>query len=167
MIDIKRIIPECNADTLLVELILQRGKPAHYKGINKVGKRLEKHNDTSLFIVGLVDTDKFKREDPYIKLFTQIVEDKIAEFGIGVYKLPDTNKHLIRIHPEFEPWIWKCSGSCYVSPSTYGFNSLDDLYRATKKNEIRENLKLKKFINSVVMKNPEEIILIRKWLNMA
>ena len=85
MIEVKRIYPECNADTLLVELILQRGRPAHYAGISKVSAALERSRN-DIYTVGLIDTDKFKRNPTYIDNFTEIVDDKLADQNILVQK---------------------------------------------------------------------------------
>lgn len=165
MIDIKNILPECNADTMLVELILQRGKPPHYHGINNVGKELVTRN-TGRVVIGVVDTDRFKRPDPNISRFTEVVEDKLATEGLLFLKLPATTKHLIRIDPDFEPWIWKLAQDNDLA-GTYGFNKLNDVIEAAKTLKVMENANFKKFVNSIVTANPTAIQTLRTWLSMA
>ncbi len=166
MIELKRIFPECCADTILVEKILQRGMPAHYKGINKVGSALDSYEGGD-FIIGLVDTDKFKRPDPKIEQFTELVEDKLHDQQLLIKRLPETNKYVIRIHPEFEPWIWNLAFQCDIDPKDeqYGFETIEKLNDATKTEEAFENIKLKKFINAIVQKNPPAIQTLRLWLS--
>ncbi len=164
MIEVKRVFPECNADTLLSELILKRGTPAHYKGVSKVSKALKKYENAEHFIIGVIDTDKFQREDNYILEFTETVENKLIKEGLIIKKLPKTNKHLIRIDPEFEPWMWKIAKECGINPKTYGYNSLTEFYKASKREEVVQNKNFKKMINDIIKANPPAIQTLRKWL---
>lgn len=168
MIEVKNIFPECEADTLLVTLILQRGPAGHRKGITKVQAALQE-NDTNNFIIGVIDTDKFKRESSYkyIQEFTEIVEDKLKDENLLVVKKPGTNKHIIRIHPVFEKWIWNLAIECGAQPSDYGFDSLKSLTDATKQQKVSEHIELKKFINKIVSLNPPPIQTLRNWLMKA
>jgi hypothetical protein len=166
MIELKRIIPECNADSMLAELILQRGKPRHCKGISKVLRDLEKDYATN-FVIGIIDTDKFKRENlyPYLQKF-KVIEDKMKPEGLLILNIPETNKYIVRLNPGFERWIWRLSTECNLNPadSEYGFNSIEDLKSAAKQNELVENENLKKFVNKIVSLNPPPIQTLRKWL---
>ena len=165
MIQVSRIYPECYSDTLLVELILQRGKPGHRKGISKVAKDLIKFDRDDLFVVGLADTDKFKRdnENPNLQHF-EIIENRLIEEGLLILKKPGTEKHLIRIDPEFEPWIWERASECEINPGDFGFSNLADLYAGSKSNEVDENQNMKQFIKNVIKKNPPAIKTLREWL---
>ena len=166
MIEVKRIFPECNADTLLVELLLQRGAPAHYKGISKVAKALQAVENNEILTYGIVDSDKFKNNPPYFEQF-KLIEDKSVDQGLILKQLPNSNKHLIFICPEFEPWIWQRAADCGINPndSNFGFVSLDVLNKVSKKNEIHEQKEFKKFVNAVVQKNPPAIVTLRNWLS--
>ena len=163
MIELKRIFPECNADTMLAELILQRGKPAHYKGITKVCNALINF-DGGEFAIGIIDTDKFKRDDGPINKFSEEIENKINTEGLVIRKIPLSNKHVIRLHPGFEKWIWGLSEQCDITPSDYGFNTIEDLMRASKQNQAGEHKNLKKFVNDIVASNPLAIQTLRTWL---
>lgn len=163
MIELKRIFPECNADTMLAELILQRGKPAHYKGISKVCNALINF-DGAKFTIGIVDTDKFKRDAGLIHKFSEEVENKMNPEGLLIKKIPSSNKYVIRLDPGFEKWIWQQAEVCSISPRDYGFNSVEDLMKAAKQNEVAEHRELKGFVNAVVQANPPAIQTMRKWL---
>jgi hypothetical protein len=163
MIEVKRVLPECFSDTLLVELILKRGRPGHRKGISNVVKDLIDDNRNHEFIIGIADTDKFKRENPNLKQF-EIIDNKLVEEGLLILKKPGTEKHLIRIDPEFELWIWKIAGQCEINTAEFGFNSLNDLYQASKNKDVDQDQNMKAFINKVIQKNPPAIKTLREWL---
>ncbi len=127
MIEITRVFPECDADTLFVELLLQKGKPSHYHGITNTTKAILKSKRTD-FIIGVVDTDKFKRDNADIKSFSEVVTNRLNDENLLVIKLPNTNKHIIRLHPAFERWIWEVAKKCGVNPGEFGFNDLDKIY---------------------------------------
>lgn len=165
MIEVKRIFPECNADTLLIELILQRGKPAHYKGNSKVAKALEKIANTQGAVIGIVDSDKFKRNPPYLSKFDLTVVDKIESEGLLLKQISGKEQYLIFVCPRFENWIWKCAIECGVDPSQYNFFNILDLESSSKRNQLREDKELKRFVNAIVLKNPEPIQTFRSWLH--
>lgn len=162
MIDVKRIFPECNADTLLIELLLERGKPAHYKGISKVAEAIKRIQNNNLPVVGIIDNDKFNYS-PYIKEFIE-KENKIETDGLLLKQLPGTQKFLIFISPAFERWIWKQAEESNIRPIRFGYNTITDLCGASKSNEIREDANFKKFVNKVVRSNCRSIQTLKEWL---
>ena len=171
MIEIKNVFPECDVDTLLVELILQRGKPMHNKGITKVVNSIANYNNSSKYLIGITDTDRFKRDkdNPNLKKFSEIVADKIEAEGLLIIKIPATNKYLIRINPDFEPWLWKLALECNINPSSseYGFSSYDEFYKASKRYGLKQEPRLKKFVNAVVLNNPPAIVTLKIWLEKS
>lgn len=166
MIEVKRIFPECNADTLLVELILKRGRSAHYKGTTNVSQALKKYNNNSHSIIGLIDKDKFKNIPPYFSEFTEQVENLENDFGLILKKRPLENKYVIFICPAFEAWIWARATESNINQEEFGFNSIDDLKRVSKRNELREDPNFKKFINKVVQSDNVAISKLREWLEL-
>ncbi len=164
MIEVKRIFPECNADTLLVELILQKGKPAHYKGNSKVAKALENITNETLLVIGIVDSDKFENTPPYLENFSQTVEDCSEIENLILKKIPNTKKHLIFVCPKFEPWIWKRAMESSINPVDFGFETLSDLFKSSKSNELREDANFKKFVNAVVRSDNPAILKLKGWL---
>lgn len=167
MIDIKRIFPECNADTLLIELLFQRGKPGHFHGISKVAEALKRIDNDTLFTFGLVDSDKFKNTPTYIDEFTIIKEDRSEDCGLILRQRPNTNKHLVFVCPKFEPWIWKQATVCGIDPKIYGFENLFSFYKVSKNNLDHVDPLFKRFVNAVVMKNPPAIAVLKNWLDLS
>ncbi len=163
MIEVKRIIPECNADTLLVELIMQRGKPGHRNGKTEVLKALEEFDDDTRFIIGLIDSDKFKRTYNYCDEFTITREDKVTDQGLLIKQHSNSNKYLIFVCPAFEKWILQLAEENGINPSDYGYDSFESLCNASKRNEIREDKDFKKFVNAVIQKNPPAIATLKRW----
>jgi len=166
MIDVKRIFPECHADTLLVELILQRGTPKHFHGINNVGIALMKYPKND-FIIGIIDTDKFKRKDPNIELFTTTISDKLHDEKLIIKQQPKTNKYIIRLAPEFEPWVWELAKKCNIAPGDFGFDTIKKLKNVAKDENAAANKNLKKFLNAIIQANPPAIQTLRYWLSKA
>jgi hypothetical protein len=162
MISIRRIFPECNADTVLVELILQRKWAAHIQGINNVGLTINKHYNGA-FIVGVVDKDKCRNKDPRIKLYTEAVD---SCDGVEVMKEPGTEKHLIMVDPAFERLVWKLANDTGVV-SHEGFNTIEDLKDATKTNRVDDNESLRRFLKTIIKHDPPAIQTMRKWLEKA
>ena len=166
MINLKRIIPECCADTFLVSRLFQQEMIADYNGIGDVANAL-KQFPTDDYIIGLIDTDKFKRDPNYIKQFSEIVEDKLVDEGLLVNKLPGTNKHIIRLHPAFEKWILSVAAKCNVDAAKFGFDTLDRLCKATKKIDVVHNDKVQIFLDEIIQKDPPGIQTLRYWLSKA
>ena len=158
MIEVKRIFPECYADTLLVKLILQRGNPAHYKGIHNVAAALQKHQNHTQFTVGLIDKDKVKNASNYIKKFIVVFEQD----NLAILNLPGTQIYLIQLNPAFEKWLLAAAGSCGISlPNDYIF---EHFKRDAKDINVEDISRCKKFINSVVEANPPAIQTLKFWL---
>jgi len=163
---LKRILPECDADTLFVKLLLKRGLPNHQKNIHKVAKALELHQDQTLFVIGVIDNDKAKNVPTYIKGFTELV-NKEPEEGLAILNLAGTEKYIIRLYPAFEKWILFVAESCDVDPGEFGFYNFEKLRNESKGDGVYNNIPLNKFIKAVISKNPPAIQTLRFWLNKA
>lgn len=161
MIGETRIFPECDADTLLVELIRKK-TPQHCFGNSRVAAQMEKRLNSRDTHIGVVDSDKFKRTPHYLKTFKK--EIATEKSGLILRQKDKTNQYLVFIHPKFEPWIWKCAELAQLKPSRWGFNTIDQLYAVTKHGAF-ENQRLKNFLNAIVQKNPPPINQLRKWFN--
>ena len=167
MIDIKNIFPECDADTLLIELITQRGWANHNKGVSKVSKSLLHKSDLVGPFFGVVDSDKFKNidKDPYIPFFTQIVSNTVNDAEkLKLTKIPGKEHYLIFIHPEFESWILAQAELVGIKLSQYNYNSYKEFERESKNYGLVISPKFKKFVNEIVEANPPGILLLKKWL---
>ena len=163
---LRRIFPECDADTLLVKLLLQRGFPNHQKNIHKVAKALELHNDDTLFVIGLVDNDKAKNVPTYLNGFTEVINHKKEE-GLTILRLEGTEKYIIRLHPAFERWILFVAENCGINPAEFGYGNFEKLRSESKGDSVYDNIALNRFIKAVIHKNPPAIQTLRYWLNKA
>ncbi len=167
MIDVKNIFPECDADTLLVELIINRGKPNHKKGISEVTKALDMFQNNNSRLVGLVDYDKLKyqNQNKYLVNFSEIILDqKNEDEGLIIKKIPNKQHFLIFVFKEFEPWIWKQAQLAKIDSTEFGIKNLDELYKLSKHYRNIGNANFKKFVNAVVSANPMGIELLRSYL---
>jgi len=168
MIDIKDIFPECDADTLLVELITKRGKANHNKGVSKVSKALKNRSDKQGPFVAVIDSDKFKRlhQDPYLPQFSEVISNYInGKEHLKLNKLPNKQHYLVFIHPEFEPWIWEQAALAEINFEELGYNNDYKGFETDAKNYgLAQSKKFKKFVNAVVSANPPGIIMLRRWL---
>ena len=166
MIEIKRIFPECWADTLLVELLLERGKPAHYYGISKVDKALKLSGEDGLPIYGLVDSDRFKNTPTFISEFV-VLEDYSDQYGLILKQFPNSLKYIVVVCPGFERWIWERARETGVHPKEYGYSSIEDLKKSSKSTRIDHDANFKKFVNKIVRSENAAIRVLRSWLSQV
>ncbi len=161
MIDIKRIYPECNADTLLIELLLKQEEPKHCQGITEVAKAMKGCTRIDKVIVGLVDDDKFKRLPSYIKEF------KLIENQNGLKKHhPSANQYIIQLQPAFEKWIIAAGESCNVSfNASYYKGNFDKFKNDAKSPVVNQNDYMKEYIRKIILANPPAIQTLNSWLN--
>ncbi len=167
MIDIKNIFPECDADTLLVRLITQRGNANHCKGISKVINELESRKNQNSYLIGIVDSDKFKRKEDlkYLKLFSESVCDLVNNNeGITIHKIPNKEHYIIYIHTEFEVWAWKQALLAGLNTNEFGFADIKEFYKESKHFRTNESAKFKRFVNAIVIENPPGVKLLKEWL---
>ncbi len=167
MIDIKNVFPECDADTLLIELITQRGNANHNKGCSNVSRSLLRNSHLKGPFFGVIDSDKFKNidKDPYLPKFSEVISDKINETeNIRLKKIPGKNHYLIFIHPEFEPWILSQAKIVGISLAEFGYSNYKEFEKESKNYGLVRSQRLKKFVNAIVKANPPGIILLKKWI---
>lgn len=163
MIEVKRVFSECKADTMLAEIILQRGNPAHHKGIVKVCDAIIKFESNN-YVIGIVDRDKFKRDTGPINKFSELVQDRTEAEGLLILKKPNTNKYVIRLCPAFEKWIWKVAEQNHINHNDYGFMNIDDLIQAAKSHDVHDHPELIRFVKKVIRHDPSPIKTLRSWL---
>ena len=156
MSNARNILPECYADTLLVE-ILGFPKANHQFSIGQVFKTMDTKMSKQL-AVGVTDKDK-KIKSNYYKAFQ---EDK-AENGIRRLKHPDRKHYLIE-HIPLESFLFKTAASVEVNPSNYGFDSIKSLAKLTKKQNIGDNQNFKQFLNTLHQKNAHSFLTMKNWL---
>ena len=151
-----RILPECYADTLLVEM-LGFARPNHQLGIGQVKNALDKSFRNSI-AVGIIDNDKKKPTD-----FAQF---ELAEENEGIQRRQkaDTRHTLLVISPAFEHWVFENANSVGIDPATYGFRTPKYFREVCKRENASENLDLKQFLNTLKQKNAPGFAQLQTWI---
>lgn len=163
------IFPECDADTLLVKLIIQNERfHNHRKGISKVATALKKCPLKQGPAIGLVDNDKFKTLPSYFKE-CEVKEDLSKKQEQLILKQHVATGHfVIHLHPAFERWFWHqyelCSEKISDTDEIHvsSFESLRNLTKHFGNTGSCPN-ELRLFMKKVITLNPPGIIRLREW----
>ena len=158
MIQNKHIIPECFADTLLVES-LGFVKPNHQKNISQVIKFST--NSIYRFSFGIIDDDKNK--PPKLeKEFEKITET----YGLRLYQRKNASNYLIVLKPAFEKWVLFAAEMAGVKPEDLNLpKDLKEFGKLTKRVNIGENKEFKSFLKKIIKENPPPVYTLKSWLN--
>jgi DNA-directed RNA polymerase subunit F len=157
----KSIIPECYADTLLVETLApsNRGYNHQYNCFKVEGalKRLDE------FGVGIIDKDK--KQIKYLESFVKV--DEIAgDLILWRHKNEQVHHWIIQICPALEKWLLKICKAEEVDLSDFEENSLEGLKHYTKSTVRLNDPKLIKLFKTI---NQTNNILVRKlkgWISL-
>ena len=162
----KCFLPECNLDTLLVEILLQKTFSVnHQKGNSSIAVKMDGKLLRNSFAVGIIDEDKVK-----LKSLENFIEIKrLTKKGLKFFKHADPQRHhyFIQICPAIEKWILIESGKGkidianerYKLPDT--LSGLVSLKSASQRDDQRFSLL---FLDMLKNKNCDEIIALKKWL---
>jgi hypothetical protein len=149
-----QVVPECYADTLLVEM-LGFERPNHQLGIGKVFGSLNKSFQGRV-AVGIIDNDKVKPKD--LDTFERISEEH------GIKRLIKGKHSILVICPAFEDWIFENARIAGVNPEQYGFKNRKSLEGACKKVDAKRNESLKQFFNTLKQKQPPGFLQLKRWI---
>ncbi len=151
------ILPECYADTLLVEILLSTKVRNHRLGIGEVKNALTK-NFKNRKAVGIVDNDKVKPTDfKEFQLGTEL-------HGIQYRSKADTEHILLVINPAFEDWIFDNASTVGIDPAQYGFRTKKYFKEICKKENASENKQLKQFLNTLKQKQAPGFVQLKTWI---
>lgn len=150
------IIPECYADTCLVETIISVQHCNHQKSCNKVSSTMQtKFKDR--FVVGIIDKDK--RRIPYLDEFDLIG----SRASIELHKHKLKSHYIIQISPAVEGFILQSAKEISIKLADYGFpETLTELSLITKQITSKRDPKLKRLITD--LKNATGIKLLSDLL---
>jgi len=154
----RNILPECYADTLLVE-VLGFKKANHQFSIGQVFKTMEDKMKNRI-AVGVTDKDK-KITAKYYAAFREETE----EHGVRVLKIPNTKHYLIE-HIPLEEFLFQAANDVEVNPAKYGFKSIEALAKITKRQNIDKNVQFRQFLNTLIQKRTPSFLFIKKWLTL-
>ncbi len=127
----KSLMPECYADTLLIQTLVPPANGYGYNhkhSCNAVAKEMISGKFKDSFALGIIDNDK--KVIPYLKQF-EIV--KKCESGIILWKHIIKHHYIIQIDPALEKWLLKICSENNISLEDHGLkNNLNELKRHTK-----------------------------------
>ena len=149
------ILPECYADTVLIEIAGFK-HPNHQPSIGQVANSMKKRPKTKL--IGVVDDDKNK--PAYFSQFVLLEEkDRLSK-----YKHPDREHYLIILSPAFEKWIYDAATDVNVDPEKYGFKSMKRFKNATKNQFVSNNQEVKRFLNDIKQRKNSPMQTLIRWI---
>lgn len=154
------ILPECYADTLLVETI-QFKKPNHCYSIGAVSSTMQKFYANKVAI-GVIDKDKPGTIPSYFKEFELLISSDDMELSWH----PDTKHFIIVVAPALEQWLLDTADNLGVSAEKYGFGNLKKLKRITKSERARSNENLKQFLNNLWQKKNSPLQKMNTWIEL-
>ncbi len=126
MSNLSHIMPECYADTNLIETLMQ-ASVSHQKGCNQVAGAMQRNFDNR-FSVGIIDYDKKKPK--YLNELEVLAQSQ----HLQLYKHPSRPHYIITIKPAIENFILACVEELGVNPKDYGVStSLEGLKKQTKR----------------------------------
>ena len=153
----KSVIPECNIDSCLFNVLLQFGKDGvnHTKGNATVVKKV-KEKFENLFCVAVIDKD---RRD--IEFITQECEKvHVGNFDdyFRLFKRKGKYHYFIQMAPEIEEWIMRVTEELDLELADFGIIavSIYELRIITKKVVSKNDERFKRLFKEFVRKSEEK-----------
>lgn len=157
MIEEPKVLPECEADTTVVDFLLDT-KTNHHPSITKVANRFRTAN-TGELLIGVVDNDK--KTPDYFSDFTVHRQEQF----LALKQKPGTHQYLISLDPEVEGWLIRCAEQVpYLKPKYRKFTDSKNLQRLTKSQAIQNDPEFKNFLNMLRQKQVAPLITLELWL---
>ena len=143
----KSIMPECYADTLLIETLVPSNDGYNHKhNCFKVESAMK---NSEKFAVGIIDKDK--KQIRYLSSFDII--DKIEE-SLILWKHAVKPQYIIQICPALEKWILKICRDEGIDIANYGFtDDVKDFARHTKSRINTSDNSLIELFNELSLRN--------------
>lgn len=156
MIAYPNLVPECNVDTVFVEMLGYK-EPNHAPNINDVFKIFAKRK-ASEKLIGFVDNDKKKPKE----FSTFVTIDRIND--VSLLKHPDREAYLVVVTPAMDEFIFKLCKRLNINIPRKLPGEFEAFKSFTKKAAIRNNADFRNLLNTVVQKNPLEIAKVKSWI---
>lgn len=162
----KSIMPECYADTLLIEALVPSEKGYnHQMGCFRVEAEMKLGKLKDKFAVGIIDNDK--KQIKYLRDFEPV---DTVEGSLILWKHRDKSKShfIIQICPALEKWILEVCRQGSIDLNKFGLTeSLDDLKKYTKSQSSLQIEKLKKLFREIATKeNIREVSKLKSWIQI-
>src|SRR4051812_35231774 len=111
MIDFPKLIPECNVDTIFVEMYGYK-RPNHAPSITQVSSILEKKMGNQK-AMGFIDNDK--KQPEYFKNFKVVEKTKNAK----LLKHPMQHHYLVMVNPDMDHFIFNLCRDLNIDLADY------------------------------------------------
>lgn len=153
----KCVIPECNVDSCLFNVLLQFGRDGvnHTKGNATVVKKVQEKFD-DLFCVAIIDRDRRDLDFLQKECDRVFLEDELDVYFI-LYKRKNKHHYFIQIVPAIEEWIIKVCEELGInlSETVLSVSTLEDLKKLTKSTSSKYD---DRFVNlfKTIVKQAEE-----------
>lgn len=155
MIEQPHLLPECFADTLLVNMLI-RSTTNHKRSIAQVFVAL-KTDFKNRKAIGIIDDDKDK--DAYYKEFEVKTETDFYRHLVH----PNKKHELIVIKKAVEDFLVRCAASVQVEHKL--LKDINTLKRITKSQKVSNDPEFKNAINTLIQKKAAPLMQIRAILD--
>lgn len=151
------IIPECYADTNLVQTLLHIKGANHQKSCSQVTRELQtKYKDK--FAIGIIDLDK-QQSDYARECITIAFSNELS-----VCRHPNSHHYLIKFNNVLESFIINCAKEVKVDLSPLGLPlEVDALMKRTKKQDAKNDVELTNYFKKI--SSSTEMVLLREVLD--
>ena len=162
----KSIIPECYADTLLIEtLVPSKNGYNHKHGCFEVEAEMKNGKLKDRFAVGIIDNDKIQIK--YLKDFGVI--DKV-DGSLILWRHKENAKHhyIIQICPALEKWILHICEAENITLKDFGLNDeLDGLKEYSKSRTSMQEEKLINLFKAINKRyNNTNVRKLKNWITL-
>ncbi len=156
-----KFIPECHADTLMVQLFKVPEKLIrHKKGIHKVANEMSNFDDSRVKLIGLVDDDE-KNVPEYFVDF-QVLK---KENDLILKQKPNTNHFLIIVSPELEAWLLESAKMVNINPKDFSLpENPKRLHHITAKVNLEDNKNFINFLNALKKAEARPFLTLESWI---
>lgn len=156
-------VPECNLDTLLIEVLLQcPNKANHARGNSNVILKVDFVEKRNGFSVGVIDQDK--RE---LSVLREFIEESISRKDLRLFRRRDKKQIIIQICPAIESWIWNQCKEAGIDLADYGLpDSLKGLVKSKSKLQRNDERFRKLFRDMLKNEKCQMIRDLHRWVNV-
>lgn len=153
-----QLLPECYADTLLIE-ILGYKNPIHQPSISEVANAMAHKGYKNQLAIGVIDKDR--NMPAYFADFEVLKTAKSLEL-----KKHSPKKHYtIILCPAFEVFIKTAAEEVEVDLAKFGFGNLKYFKSICKSIHAARNQELKQLLNTINQKQAPSVEQIKIWIN--
>ncbi len=153
-----QLLPECYADTLLID-ILGYKNPNHQPSISEVANAMSHRGYKNQLAIGVIDKDK--NMPAYFADFEVLKRTESLELK----KHPQKKHYTIILCPAFEVFIQTAAEEVKIDLAKFGFGNLKYFKSVCKSIHAAKNQNLKQLLNTINQKQAPSTEQIKNWIN--